>query len=249
MSQASNLPQGAEELTKHLLNILPSNNNNNNSQSITATAPSPQHLPNEESSKQKVSSPIGTSSPKVNTQSPTHSEVLEKETMKKDINTPYEQQEEDNISSSELENRQKQSRSISPNEINQLWSQLSKKLDKHHQDTTNTISPIHQQNNNNNNRNKPYYYYNNNNINEEEGGEYDNNYDRGIWTIGFFLFWFGFLCPILWIIGSFWPKKPDHHGKMAHRWQMINRAMAIGFCIILICILIAMGIWYSQTSH
>ncbi|CAO3621274.1 unnamed protein product [Cunninghamella echinulata] len=90
--------------------------------------------------------------------------------------------------------------------------------------------------------------YNGDYNNEEEGQDNSSHYDLGIWTAGFFLFWFGFICPILWIIGSFWPKKVDRYGKMAHRWQMINRAMAIGFCIILICILIAMGVWYSQTG-
>ncbi|CAO3610703.1 unnamed protein product [Cunninghamella blakesleeana] len=222
MSQSPNLPQGAEELTKHLLNILPSsnsnsnsnNNNNSDSQNKTTTVPSPQHLPNEEASKQIINSPIVTPipTPKINKQSPTHSVSIEKE-------------DQDPISSLELDNRQKQSRLISPNEINQLWSQLSKKLDNQQNTTSNTILPLKQQHDVNNNHN-----HNHN----------DNS---------FFLFWFGFLCPLLWIIGSFWPKKPDHHGKMAHRWQMINRAMAIGFCILLVCILIAMGIWYSQTSH
>ncbi|SAM08035.1 hypothetical protein [Absidia glauca] len=69
----------------------------------------------------------------------------------------------------------------------------------------------------------------------------DDDDDR---PIGMLLFWFGFLCPLLWWIGSFWPRHADRQGKMAHRWQLINRIMSISFCILLILLLLAIGVWY-----
>ncbi|KAI8062242.1 hypothetical protein BC940DRAFT_309143 [Gongronella butleri] len=66
--------------------------------------------------------------------------------------------------------------------------------------------------------------------------------------VGAVLFLFGFLCPVLWWIGSFWPRQPDRLSKTAHRWQMINRLMSLGFSILLVLLLIAFGVWYSKSK-
>lgn len=68
------------------------------------------------------------------------------------------------------------------------------------------------------------------------------------WPLGLILFWLGFLCPLLWWVGSFWPRHADRIGKMTHRWQWINRIMSITFCIILFLFLLAIGIWYHFSS-
>ncbi|CAO3597158.1 unnamed protein product [Absidia cylindrospora] len=72
--------------------------------------------------------------------------------------------------------------------------------------------------------------------------------DAGRWPLGLFLFWFGFLCPLLWWVGAFWPRHADQYGKMAHRWQWINRIMSITFCIFLFLLLLSIGIWYHFSS-
>ncbi|ORZ19535.1 hypothetical protein BCR42DRAFT_409981 [Absidia repens] len=72
--------------------------------------------------------------------------------------------------------------------------------------------------------------------------------DAGRWPLGLFLFWFGFLCPLLWWVGAFWPRHADRYGKMAHRWQWINRIMSITFCIFLFLLLLSVGIWYHFSS-
>lgn len=69
--------------------------------------------------------------------------------------------------------------------------------------------------------------------------------EDGIFSIGALLFLFGFICPPLWWIGSFLPRHPrERGGKMAERWQKLNRAMSIGFSIILIlAIIITVAVW------
>ncbi|KAI8088868.1 uncharacterized protein BX664DRAFT_331615 [Halteromyces radiatus] len=76
---------------------------------------------------------------------------------------------------------------------------------------------------------------------EEEEEEVE---DDKIKYVGLILFWLGFLCPLLWCIGGCIPRHPDRRGKLAHRWQIINRLMALGFGILLTLLLIAIGIWY-----
>lgn len=70
----------------------------------------------------------------------------------------------------------------------------------------------------------------------------------GFASVGALLFLFGFICPPLWWIGSFWPRRPrEYGGKMAERWQKLSRIMSIGFSVILIlAIIIAVAIWKSS---
>lgn len=71
------------------------------------------------------------------------------------------------------------------------------------------------------------------------------NDEDGFWSIGALLFLFGFICPVLWWLGAFWPRRPrERGGKMAERWQYLNRIMSIGFSVILIlAIIIAVAVW------
>lgn len=71
------------------------------------------------------------------------------------------------------------------------------------------------------------------------------NDQDGFWSIGAVIFLFGFLCPPLWWIGAFWPRRSrERGGKMAERWQYLNRIMSIGFSVILIlAIVIAVAVW------
>ncbi|KAI8388835.1 uncharacterized protein BYT42DRAFT_561400 [Radiomyces spectabilis] len=71
----------------------------------------------------------------------------------------------------------------------------------------------------------------------------------GFYTIGALLFLFGFICPPLWWLGSFWPRKIQQRGgKMAERWQKLNRVMSIGFSVIVIIAIIVVGIIYATTK-
>ncbi|KAI8145073.1 hypothetical protein BJV82DRAFT_46842 [Fennellomyces sp. T-0311] len=71
--------------------------------------------------------------------------------------------------------------------------------------------------------------------------------EDGAYSIGALLFFFGFICPPLWWLGSFWPRRPRQRGgKMAERWQKLNRIMSIGFSVILVlAIIICVAIWKS----
>lgn len=69
---------------------------------------------------------------------------------------------------------------------------------------------------------------------------------EGFYSIGGLLFLFGFICPPLWWIGSFWPRQvKEKGGKMADRWQKINRIMSLGFSIILIILIIVFAVLYA----
>ncbi|SAM07173.1 hypothetical protein [Absidia glauca] len=70
----------------------------------------------------------------------------------------------------------------------------------------------------------------------------------GMYSIGALLFVFGFLFPPLWWIGAFWPRRPEQGGKMAKRWQQLNRYLSIGFSIILVIVIIVVGALYGS-SH
>ncbi|CAO3672883.1 unnamed protein product [Rhizopus microsporus] len=58
--------------------------------------------------------------------------------------------------------------------------------------------------------------------------------EDGFYSVGGLLFLFGFLFPPFWWLGSFWPRQVrEKGGKMAERWQRLNRIMSIGFSTIL----------------
>lgn len=94
----------------------------------------------------------------------------------------------------------------------------------------------------------PYHY-------ETWGYEYNatppwwvSRFDEdGLLSAGALLFLFGFIFPPLWWIGSFWPRRPrEHGGKMAERWQRLNRIMSIGFSILVVlAIIICVAVWKS----
>ncbi|KAI9276964.1 hypothetical protein BDA99DRAFT_494549 [Phascolomyces articulosus] len=71
--------------------------------------------------------------------------------------------------------------------------------------------------------------------------------EDGIYSLGALLFIFGFIFPPLWWIGSIWPRRPRQRGgKMAERWQKLNRIMSIGFSVMLIlAIIICVAVWKS----
>lgn len=71
--------------------------------------------------------------------------------------------------------------------------------------------------------------------------------EDGLLSAGALLFLFGFVFPPLWWIGSFWPRRPrEHGGKMAERWQRLNRIMSIGFSILVVlAIIICVAVWKS----
>ncbi|KAF7721000.1 hypothetical protein EC973_005637 [Apophysomyces ossiformis] len=74
----------------------------------------------------------------------------------------------------------------------------------------------------------------------------DDNED-GFYSVGALLFLFGFICPPLWWLGSFWPRKArEQGGKMAERWQKLNRYMSVGFSIILIIAIIVAAAMLSR---
>ncbi|KAG0177714.1 hypothetical protein DFQ28_005467 [Apophysomyces sp. BC1034] len=74
----------------------------------------------------------------------------------------------------------------------------------------------------------------------------DDNED-GFYSVGALLFLFGFICPPLWWLGSFWPRQArEQGGKMAERWQKLNRYMSIGFSIILIIAIIVTAAMLSR---
>ncbi|KAI8378824.1 hypothetical protein EDC96DRAFT_571000 [Choanephora cucurbitarum] len=71
----------------------------------------------------------------------------------------------------------------------------------------------------------------------------------GLYSIGALLFLFGFLCPLLWWLGSFWPTRiRERAGKMAGRWQKINRIMSIGFSSVLLILIIVFVVLYATNQ-
>ncbi|CAO0803417.1 unnamed protein product [Mucor circinelloides] len=72
------------------------------------------------------------------------------------------------------------------------------------------------------------------------------NDQDGFYSICGLLFLFGFLFPPLWWIGSIWPRHVrEKGGKMADRWQKLNRIMSIGFSSILIILIIVFVVLYA----
>ncbi|KAG2199028.1 hypothetical protein INT46_010268 [Mucor plumbeus] len=72
------------------------------------------------------------------------------------------------------------------------------------------------------------------------------NDQDGFYSICGLLFLFGFIFPPFWWIGSIWPKHVrEKGGKMADRWQKLNRIMSIGFSSILIILIIVFVILYA----
>ncbi|CAO3652947.1 unnamed protein product [Mucor hiemalis] len=72
------------------------------------------------------------------------------------------------------------------------------------------------------------------------------NDEDGFYSISGLLFLFGFLFPPLWWIGSIWPRHiKQRGGKMAERWQKLNRIMSIGFSTVLLILIIVFVILYA----
>lgn len=71
----------------------------------------------------------------------------------------------------------------------------------------------------------------------------------GFFSIGAILFLFGFIFPPLWWLGSFWPKQSHRGGKMARRWQQLNRYFSIGFSIIVVILIIVFAALYSTHQY
>ncbi|KAI7903208.1 uncharacterized protein BX663DRAFT_507845 [Cokeromyces recurvatus] len=75
-------------------------------------------------------------------------------------------------------------------------------------------------------------------------------------SLGAFLFLFGFIFPPLWWIGSFFPvqmndelyRKYDSDYKMIKRWRTLNRFFSLGFSTLLIIAIIILVIIYSKTK-
>lgn len=76
------------------------------------------------------------------------------------------------------------------------------------------------------------------------------NDQDGFYSICGLLFLFGFIFPPFWWIGSIWPKHVrEKGGKMADRWQKLNRIMSIGFSSILIILIIVFVILYATDVY
>ncbi|KAI8636208.1 hypothetical protein BD408DRAFT_99653 [Parasitella parasitica] len=85
----------------------------------------------------------------------------------------------------------------------------------------------------------------------------DEQSERNVWWVtkndqdGFYsicglLFLFGFIFPPFWWIGSFWPKHVrEKGGKMAERWQKLNRVMSIGFSSIIVILILVFVVLYA----
>jgi hypothetical protein len=72
------------------------------------------------------------------------------------------------------------------------------------------------------------------------------NDQDGLYSICGLLFLFGFIFPPCWWIGSIWPKHVrEKGGKMADRWQKLNRIMSIGFSSILLILIIVFVVLYT----
>ncbi|KAI7870141.1 hypothetical protein BDF14DRAFT_1775039 [Spinellus fusiger] len=72
--------------------------------------------------------------------------------------------------------------------------------------------------------------------------------DDGFYSLGAVLFLLGFVFPPLWWVGSFWPRRTrELGGKMAERWQHMNRCMSVGFSILLVIAIIVAAVLESQS--
>lgn len=71
----------------------------------------------------------------------------------------------------------------------------------------------------------------------------------GFYSLVGLFFLFGFLFPPFWWIGSVWPRHVrEKGGKMAERWQKLNRIMSIGFSTVLIILIIVFAVLYSTNT-
>lgn len=71
----------------------------------------------------------------------------------------------------------------------------------------------------------------------------------GFYSLVGLLFLFGFLFPPLWWIGSIWPRNvKEKGGKMAERWQKLNRIMSVGFSSVLIILIIVFVVLYTTNN-
>ncbi|KAI8080325.1 hypothetical protein BDF21DRAFT_462919 [Thamnidium elegans] len=97
----------------------------------------------------------------------------------------------------------------------------------------------------------PLNQHNNNITEEQEKNAWwlSKNDQDGFYSICGLFFLFGFLFPPFWWIGSVWPKNvAERGGKMAERWQKLNRIMSIGFSSILLILIIVFVILYTTTN-
>lgn len=74
-----------------------------------------------------------------------------------------------------------------------------------------------------------------------------------LFSVGAYLFIFGFLCPPFWWIGSFYPTNlkngkrfMDENLKMALRWRLLNRFFSLGFSVLLLIAIIVLVIVYTK---
>ncbi|KAG2194453.1 hypothetical protein INT47_003821 [Mucor saturninus] len=68
----------------------------------------------------------------------------------------------------------------------------------------------------------------------------------GFYSLPGVFFLLGFIFPPFWWIGSLWPRHVrEKGGKMAERWQKLNRIMSIGFSSILVILVIVFAVLYA----
>ncbi|OBZ91250.1 hypothetical protein A0J61_00696 [Choanephora cucurbitarum] len=85
------------------------------------------------------------------------------------------------------------------------------------------------------------------------GGQHTYATATTFFSLGAFLFLFGFVFPPLWWIGSFYPvyideryqRRYDPNVKMAKRWRLLNRFFSLGFSAFLVVAIIVLAILYS----
>lgn len=100
-------------------------------------------------------------------------------------------------------------------------------------------------------------YLNNSNKNRHSNTWYENDSiftttsdlietNSPFFSMGAFLFLFGFICPPSWWVGSFYPTVPKD--RMDSRWKLLNRFFSLGFSTLLVIALIVLAILYSKTK-
>ncbi|KAI8375166.1 hypothetical protein BD560DRAFT_392901 [Blakeslea trispora] len=85
------------------------------------------------------------------------------------------------------------------------------------------------------------------------GGQHTYATASEFFSLGAFLFLFGFIFPPFWWIGSFYPlyideryqRRYDPNVKMTKRWRMLNRFFSLGFSAFLVVAIIVLAILYS----
>ncbi|ORZ23995.1 hypothetical protein BCR42DRAFT_402017 [Absidia repens] len=117
------------------------------------------------------------------------------------------------------------------NEPSTLWAAIKTDLDRHGESSLAHHDP--QQHEEHGHEKRPWWAW---------------DHDDGIASIGAVLFLFGFIFPPLWWVGAFWPKRPERGGKMATRWQQLNRYFSIGFSVILVIVIIVVAALYGTSQ-